>query len=96
MTAQPLGKSQERSVQKYPSPLYPDSRKRQLPTESAAISALQFQRQSLTLTPEDGQGGRSDGSVRGREEESEPVSAGDIDVRLTLEHLRARLLITRR
>lgn len=96
MTAQPLRKSQERSVQKYPSPLSPDSRNRQLPTESAAISALQFQRQSLTLRLEDGQGGRSDGSVGGREEESETVSAGDIDVRLTLEHLRARLLIIRR
>lgn len=65
-------------------------------SESAAIPAprSQRQRESLTLRQDDRQRGRSDGSGRGREEE--PGSAGVIDVRLTLEHLRARLLITQR
>lgn len=98
MTAHPLRKSQEGSTQKYPSPIYPDRRKRQLPTERVRSSLLHSFRdgESLTLRREDRQRGRRDGSVRWREEESEPVSAGVIDVRLTLEHLRAPLLIIRR
>lgn len=100
MTAQPLRKSQEGSVQSRHHPSIQTAQRdsfQQRECSHLGSTVSEAERESSTLRREDRQRGRSDGSVRGREEEEiEPGSAGVIDVRLTLEHLRARLLIIQR